>query len=268
MSAARIDEAGDRSGPGLRGLVELVLFKTFADLRAERERTYLGFVWWFVEPLLFMCVLVVLVEVIGLRGGPGFAQFLLAGLVFWQWYKSSISHGMSSIMQAGGLLRNVRVAPAVFPLVTVFSDTIKFALVLVVLLAVLWALGETPSASYAMLPVVLVSLLLLICGIALLLAAVVPFLPDLRFVIEPVLQAQFFVSGIFYSFDRVPPEYQKWLVLNPMIVYIEAARDIVLEHRMPALGPLLAWSAIGILLLATGIALTHMLASRYSKLPA
>lgn len=264
MSAPMRQSDGSAAGR----LWELVVFKTFADLRSERERTYLGFVWWFVEPLLFMSVLYVLVDVLGIRGEHGFVQFLLTGLVLWQWYKSSLSHGMSSIMQAGGLIRNVEVAPAVFPLVTVFADTIKFSLVLVVLVVVLWAYGEPPTIAYVALPLVLLSLLVLICGVTMLLAAVVPFIPDLRYAVEPLLQAQFFLSGIFYSLERLPPEYREWLLFNPMAVYIEASRAIFLDQRWPAFGPLLVWTAAGVVLLAAGTQLTRLLAPRYAKLPA
>lgn len=35
---------------------ELIIYKTYADLKAETERTYLGFLWWIFEPLLYMSV--------------------------------------------------------------------------------------------------------------------------------------------------------------------------------------------------------------------
>ena len=33
-----------------RNLIELILFSTHAELRAERERSYLGLIWWIAEP--------------------------------------------------------------------------------------------------------------------------------------------------------------------------------------------------------------------------
>jgi lipopolysaccharide transport system permease protein len=51
--------------------------------------------------------------------------------------------------------------------------------------------------AYLALPAVLMVQLLLTTALTLFLAAIVPFLPDLRFVIENILLAVFFMSGIF-----------------------------------------------------------------------
>jgi lipopolysaccharide transport system permease protein len=35
-------------------LIELVAFSTYAELRAERARSYLGLLWWVLEPAMQM----------------------------------------------------------------------------------------------------------------------------------------------------------------------------------------------------------------------
>src|SRR6516225_8139492 len=62
-------------------LIELILFSTYAELRAERSRSYLGLLWWIVEPAMNMGVYYLVFAVIFNMGGPDYVAFLL--VVLW-----------------------------------------------------------------------------------------------------------------------------------------------------------------------------------------
>jgi lipopolysaccharide transport system permease protein len=73
-----------------------------------------------------------------------------------------------------------------------------------------------------------------IAGTAILCAAVVPFVPDLRFIIGTVLQLLFFACGIFYSIENVVlPTHQSIMYLNPLAGLIAGYRDILMYSRWP-----------------------------------
>ena len=50
--------------------LELVWYKGLADLQAEAARAYVGFLWWVLEPLLYMMAFYVAFGP-GMRGGGG-----------------------------------------------------------------------------------------------------------------------------------------------------------------------------------------------------
>ena len=120
---------------------DLVLYKTYADLRAESARTYVGFLWWIVEPALNMCVLYLVFGVIMKRGTEDFVPFLFAGVVPWRWFATAVNHGASSIVLAKSLMLQVDLPKLVFPIVSVLTDSVKFLVVFVVLLMFLWLYG-------------------------------------------------------------------------------------------------------------------------------
>lgn len=244
----------------------LVAFKALGDLRTERQRTYLGFLWWFFEPLFLMAVFYLVFAVFMNRGGEDYVAVLLCGLVLWQWFGSSIMHCTTAIQGALPLVRSVRVEPAVFPLATFLADTIKFAMVLVVLVVVLAALGHSPSLAWLAFPLVLLAELMLTCGACLIVAAVVPFVPDLRFVISPLLQGMFFLSGVFFTLDSVSPSARHWLEWNPMAVIIDCGRDILLYGEFPEPWRVARVMLIGLVVLALGTALLRNFSPRYPKL--
>nr|WP_225444374.1 ABC transporter permease [Pseudomarimonas arenosa] len=251
----------------LRRFVDIVTFKSYADLRAERERTYLGFMWWVFEPLMFMVVLwVVFAKVLG-RATEDFLPFILVGLVMWQWIKSCISHGSNAILEAHQLILQVRLPPVVFPLVTILSDTVKFAIVLGILIAILLVLGYGRSPALLALPLVLIAELAFLAAVTLWLAAFVPFVPDLRFVAENVLVAMMFLSGIFYDATTLAPAIQEVFFLNPSAFLIKEAREVLLYSRWPDFVGLIEVTVVCTLLAVAAAALIQRLHRYYPKLP-
>ena len=246
--------------------LELIFFSTYAELRAERSRSYLGIAWWLIEPAMQMAVYYVVFALALKTQTPDFVPFLLIGLTAWQWFKSSISHGGMAIWQSLALIRQVRLPVALFPSVQVLADAIKFLFIFSILLIVLWCSGFGPNVTYvALLPILLVELLFA-SAIAYLVAAVVPLVPDLRFIIEQILIVAMFLSGVVFPLHDLPPGLQDLLALNPIVVLIDALRGILMYAQWPN------WIAIGrvtlISLILYGVALFAIqhLAARYVKL--
>ena len=84
--------------------LELITVKAWADLKSEASRAYIGFLWWFIEPVLYMGSFYLLFG-LGLKmGGDNFMYFLLCGLLPWKWFSSSLSNGSLSIIANAGLI--------------------------------------------------------------------------------------------------------------------------------------------------------------------
>lgn len=226
-------------------VIDLILYKTYADLRAEAAKTYINYLWWVIDPLLSMLVFYVVFGLIFQRGGEGFVPFLLIGLVAWNWYKQGVSHAGNSILTGKGLMNQVHVPKLVFPTVTLLTDLTKFGFVFALLLIFLWLSGNGISRAYLALPLVLAVQLIFTAALAFLLAALVPYLPDLKFLVDNLLQLQFFASGIFFAGNEIPERYQFWFYLNPMASLIHDYRAILLDHEWPS------WSRLSLIALAS-----------------
>lgn len=247
--------------------LELLLFSTYAELRAERERSYLGLLWWIIEPAMNMATYYLVFAVVLKNGQADYVPFLLVGLTFWQWFKSGVSHGGYAIWGQLNLIRQVSLPAKVFPSVQILADTVKFFCILALLLVILWGYGYKPGMQYfGLLPVLLVELIFT-AAVAYLVAAVMPFVPDLRFVIEQVLQAVMFVSGVVFSLDSVPAALRRWFEMNPMVELIDSARDILMYARWPDWMALGRVTLISLVLFALGDFLITRLTPRYVKLP-
>ncbi len=224
--------------------LELVVYKTYADLTVESERTFIGFLWWIIDPIVTMLIFYVVFGVILQRGGPDYVPFLFTGLVPWRWFTSSLPHAGNSLLQGRGLMQQVYLPKVVLPTVTILTDTVKFAFVFVVLLTFLQVYGCPLELPYLALPVVILVQLLLVAAGSYIVAGLVPFFRDLPFLVDYALRLLFFLSGIFWSIEAVENEqYQYDLWLNPVASLLDAYRKILLDGEWPPVVPLL-WIAL------------------------
>ena len=217
----------------MRTYLDLIWYKVYAELSAEAARTWLGILWWVIEPVLYMSVFYLIFGIIFQRGGEGFVYFLLVGLVVWKWFDSSVRGGMLSLPTNAAVIQQVYQPKLVFPVTVLLINTAKFLLVLLLLLLFLLITGKPLAVSWlALLPLIGVQFLLTL-GVASLCATVIPFVPDLKWVVENGLTLMFFLSGVFFDISNVPDKYYAWLMLNPMAVLIDSYRSVLLLAQMP-----------------------------------
>lgn len=232
---------------------QVVLYKAFAELRADAEKYYIGYLWWMVEPIIEMAIWYLVVAQLLQRHTEDFVAFLLCGLVPWRWFSVTVLSGSASIAGNHSLAMQVFVPKLVFPLVTIAVNTAKFLIVLVVLALFLNLYGMGSSWSYLAIPPLIVVQLLMISAVTMLSAAVVPFLPSLRVLLDAGMRIGFALSGIFFSVAAQPAARQRWLDLNPMTHILDAWRDVLMYHRAPD------WRLLGLI---AAVSLPSVLAGR------
>lgn len=250
-----------------KNLWELVWFRAYADLKSEASRTYIGILWWILDPLLQMGIFY-LVFGVGLRGAgrtENFVEFLLVGIIIWRWFATSVTFSSGAIMQNRNLVLRLNIQKWIFPATLIAGNAFKFLIAFLVLLIFLWYSGMPLTWHYLQLPLVLIVQLVFICGVAFTLAAVVPLFPDLKNVISHLLMLMFFLSGIFYDIDDMPDEFQWIFDLNPMVQVIQANRAIMIDGEGPDWVPLLLVFALGMALVWLGTRLMRTLNVVYAK---
>ncbi len=209
---------------GRRELVGLLVRR---ELRARYKGSSLGVVWSLVKPLVQLLVYYLAIgQILGAsRLIPSFAIFVFIGLTAWTLSTEIINSGTRSIIDNAGLVRKVSVPAEVFPLAGIGGALVNLAIQLLVLLAVMLAVGEFPY-SWRILWV-LPSLTLIVVfssAVAFLLAALNVYFRDIQHLVEVVLIVAFWVSPIVYSYQFVSTlPIGAWLqvyLLNPITLAV------------------------------------------------
>ncbi len=183
--------------------IQLVLVKVKANLQAEASKFYLSYVWWIFEPLLQIIVFYVVFGLLLERGTDNFVVYLLTGIIPWLWFNRSISNSAFSIVQGRGIMMQVNLSKLFFPTVVICQDLAKQFFVMILLITFLLLYGIEPALCWLTLPLLMCVQLLFIAVAAYFVAAVIPFLPDLNYLVRTGLMMLMFCSGVFYSVEAI-----------------------------------------------------------------
>ena len=240
----------------------VVRYQTYAGLKAEIARTYLGVAWWLLEPTFSALTMYVVFGFLYANATTAtaaskaaFFPFLLVGTFTWQWFQNSVMLSANSIILKSGVMQQVYLPKAVFPLVSVLNGTWKFLCTFTVMTFVLWLLGYPPSPAYLALPVVVVVQFAFNLCIGMPISVWIPYFRDGTAVIAAVLGFVGMASGIFFRPAQVPPAYAPIVNYNPVANLLTAYRTILLDRQWPDWWALGRVALVACVLLVAGVAL-------------
>ena len=85
------------------------LYAVRATLKSEVAGSYLNWLWWFLDPLLFMLVYTFIVQVVFDKRMPNFHIYVFIGLNVWKMFNGSVMASANLIRSSKGLLSKVYV---------------------------------------------------------------------------------------------------------------------------------------------------------------
>ena len=214
----------------------LVWNKAVFNLKSETSKTHLSYIWWVVEPIIYMIIFYVVLGLILQRGGPDFIPFLLTGLVPFQWISKSIIESSESILQGRGLMLQIKISPLFFPLTRIVTTTLKEIPGFVLLITFILLTGYSPGISWLALPLILCLQLLFTVALCFVIALAMPFVRDLKRLIPVGVQFILFSSGVFYPTDFISKEWIDIFFLNPVAGLFHLYRQILLQGEWPDFG--------------------------------
>lgn len=217
-----------------RSIYEVFATKLILNLKAEAARTYLGFVWWLLEPALYVAVLYLVFTTLIPKDAQSFVAFLLCGTIPFLWFSKSIANSANSIVEGEGLISAMAIPKAFFPLLKVFQDLTKQLVVFMLLFVFLLVYGIEPTQYWLATLVVIGCQMLFITACSLLAALITPFFPDFVYVVPTATLLLMFCSGLFYDYQTmIPEQYWDLFLANPMANLISNYRLTLLEQSPP-----------------------------------
>lgn len=251
---------------GLQRQIEFIWYRAIAEIRSDLSRGFLGFGWWVAEPIFYMLVFYVIFGLIYAQKDEHFVAFLLSGLIFWKWFDSSIRNATVSIQQNMSLINQVYLPKLTFPIIAIITSTLKFSLVFSLLLGFLIVQGITPTLSWlTQLPFLLLLQLLLMIGIGMTFAAITPFIPDIKFLVDNGMLLLFFLSGIFFRFEKIPEILLPYFKLNPIGMLIAEYRNTLIMGQPPHWAGLIPAILMTVFFLLAGYYLLAKYDRHYAK---
>lgn len=233
---------------------DLVQELIIRDLKLKYRRSFLGYLWSILNPLLVMLVMTVVFSTMFQRSIENFPVYLFTGQILFNFMNQSTHQALGSISANAALLKKTYVPKYIFTFSKITSGLVDLIFSLGALVIVMIATGAGFSLYCLLIPFVLLQLYFFCLGLGLFLAQANVFFRDIQYIYNAITTAWLYATPIFYPIDMLSDE-MLWVVkhLNPMYFYIGQFRDLVYAERLP--GPIIicAGCAAAVLMLLIGI---------------
>jgi lipopolysaccharide transport system permease protein len=214
--------------------------------RAVQQRfrgSVLGLLWAVLNPIFMLLVYTFVFSVImKVRwNGQGsyflFAINLYCGLIVYGIFSESVGGAATQVVSNASYVKKIIFPLEILPLATLGAG-IFFNLFSLVLLLICAQFFLHPLTIHVVaLPIVWLPLILFTAGVSWMVAMLGVFIRDIGQLIVIILQVLFYLCPIVYPLSRVPASWQPWLLyLNPISVFVEGSRQVLLEQSWPTWG--------------------------------
>lgn len=209
------------------------------NLKRRYRGSFLGIYWSLLNPLIMTILYTTIL-------GSAFAQYYnnsifnyvlaaFTGLVVINFFSSSTSQALVSVVDNGVLVNKIRLPLFIFPTSNIGANVFQLMMGVFPLLAFVTAIFSQNVINIIALILPLFALVLVCLGIGLAMSALYVFFRDLPYFYELFTFLLWISSPVFYPPDIVPDRVRSILAINPLLPIIESIRQISLSGEIPAI---------------------------------
>lgn len=204
------------------------------DLEAQFKNTYLGMIWAFLQPMVFVITLWV-VFTVGLRSNPGgevpFVVYLISGMIAWQYFSTTFP-SLTGVVQAHSfLVKKGDFNLALLHVAKLLAGLLPHFVLILVVIGVCWLHGLPPTLYCLQILYYLAGMVVLLLGLGWITSSTNVFIQDVGNIVGIIVQFGFWLTPIVWNVKIVDPKYQ-WIVhLNPAAYIVDGYRDSMIYHR-------------------------------------
>ncbi|RWP83401.1 ABC transporter permease [Mesorhizobium sp.] len=245
----------------LQQRVALVSSLIQREIAGRYRGSVLGLLWSLLTPLFMLAVYTFFFGVVmksrwtlpdqqdAQHSTGEFAVILFCGLIVFQFFAEVVSQAPGLIVANANYVKKIVFPVQVLPLVSSGAALFHAAVSLFVLLVFVYVVFGGIPLTVFLAPVVFAPLIVLVLGIAWMLASIGVYFRDMNQIVAPLVTATMFLSPVFFQRTSLPTWLQPWLSLNPLAIPVESFRDVVVFGVQPN------WAALGnYSLVAIGVA--------------
>lgn len=224
---------------------DLLSLLTWRDIKVRYKQTFLGVAWAVLQPLLTMTVFSLFFGRLARIPSDGmpYPIFVLAALVPWGFFSTSLNQASNSLVGNANLIKKVYFPRLIVPMSCAGSALIDMGIASLVLICFMFWYRILPTSHVIWLPAFAVLALSISLGAGLWLSALNVRFRDVRYVVPFLTQFWMFATPIAYPSSLLGEPWRTLYGFNPMVGVVEGFRWALLGSSS-APGPMIAVSAV------------------------
>ncbi|MBE6753513.1 MAG: ABC transporter permease [Ruminococcaceae bacterium] len=236
---------------------DLLIQLVSRDLKLKYRRSFLGYLWSILSPLLIMSVQALVFSHLFRRGFENdtvsYPVYLLSGQILFNYMNQSTHMAIHSILDSRELIKKVYLPKYIFTISKITSGLIDLVFSMGALVVVMLVFRVKFSLHFLLFPFVLIQLYFFCLGLGLFLAQANVFFRDIQYIYTVVTTAWLYLTPIFYKETMLPEKLQIVVkYCNPMLFYISQFRAVVLYNTFPGWKMVLAGCGAAVAMMLIG----------------
>ncbi len=232
---------------------DLFFFLVWRNIKVMYAQTVMGFSWAILNPFIQIIVFSIIFGKVAKVSTDGIPYFLFTSVAIipWTYMSDALTSASQSLVSGQNMLGKVYFPRLIFPLTTVLSKLVDFAISLILLFGIMVYFRVEPTWNLLFLPVLVLFMIIVPAGLGMWLSALAIRFRDVKFAMSYLLKMLIYSAPIVYSASSIPDKYRLLYSLNPIVGVIEGYRACLLGTAMPW-GYILPGLLTSILLLISG----------------
>jgi len=231
----------------------LILHMIQREVLSRYKGSIIGLGWSFFNPLLMLGVYTFLFSFVfksrwGSTPNSGHADFaiiLFVGLIIHGLFSECINRAPILITSNISYVKKVVFPLEIFPWVGLGTTLFHSGISILILLMLQLLMTGSLHWTIIFFPFILIPLILMVMGFSWFLAATGVYVKDISQTTGLITSVMLFISPVFYPTSTLPQKIKLFVMLNPITLIIEEARQVLLFGALPNL------LALGIYLLVS-----------------
>lgn len=211
-------------------VMRLSMTLALLDFKLRNERSYLGVLWYALEPLLLFVVIHGVHSRVEFASVPQYATYLFCGLIMFSFFRRATTLAVRAISSGGRFVSTMRGAAEPLVLSKVIDAALGHVFEAILLVGIM-AIYGVPAWHILLYIPVFALFALFVAGVSLLLATIGAFASDAVNAWSVGTGLLMFASPVFYV---LPAGVGPLRLLNPMTAFLEAARAAILDGALPS----------------------------------
>lgn len=251
----------------MQRFVELVAVMAERSVKIRYRGSSLGVVWSLLNPLVMTTVYTLIFgHAFGHYYGSSIFDYLFAlfiGFVVINYFQTSTTQALHSVVSNAALMNKMRVPSGVFPVASVAANSMQFAFAVVPVLVILTLVLARNPLMLLILPFPLLALAAVTLGVSLVTSAAYVYFRDVPHLYELASFLIFIATPVFYPLDILSPSVRPLIQWTPLSLIVEQLRSVVIMNHVPAAASFLVLALWAIVVALLGWAIFTRARTRF-----
>jgi ABC-2 type transport system permease protein len=234
------------------------------DFTTKYRRSVLGVLWSVLNPLLMMAVISAVFSNILRASVENYPVYYMTGALLFDFMAEGTRGSLGSIIGASGLIKKVYIPKYIFPVEKCLFALINTIFAFIAIIILMPILGVFPTATAFLFWAPMLFMLVFSIGLGMILSALNVFFRDIDHLYGVWLTAWRFLTPLYYPLSAgLPKGIRDFNSLNPMYLYTDYFRQIMMYGAIPSLSQTLTCIALAVGFLAVGLLLFKVLQDKF-----